>query len=113
MNRIFTLLPEADTEEALFLESFLKDVSDEQLQNFILVYRGRRKDPQTLLIMSVVGLFFLPGLQRFMVNQIGMGILYLFTIGLCFIGSIVDLVNYKNMAFEYNQQVAREIRVLI
>jgi hypothetical protein len=38
-----------------------------------------------------------------------MGILYLLTGGLCLIGTIVDLINYKNLAFEYNQKVAQEI----
>ncbi|MDB5115968.1 MAG: hypothetical protein JWQ79_1460, partial [Mucilaginibacter sp.] len=46
--------------------------------------------------------------QRFIVGQIGMGILYLFTIGLCFIGSIMDLVNHKTLALEYNQKMAFE-----
>nr|WP_319401578.1 TM2 domain-containing protein [uncultured Carboxylicivirga sp.] len=113
MNRIFTLLPEADSEEAIFLESLLKDSSDEQVQNFILIYRGRRKDPQTILLTALIGFLGFSGIHRFMINQIGMGILYLFTGGLCMIGTIVDLINHKNLAFEYNQKVAREIKILI
>ena len=113
MNRIFTLLPEADSEEAIFLESLLKDSSDEQVQNFILIYRGRRKDPQTILLTALIGLVWVAGIHRFLMNQIGMGILYLLTGGLCLIGTIVDLVNHKNLAFEYNQKVAREIKILI
>jgi hypothetical protein len=34
--------------------------------------------------------------------------LYLFTGGLCLIGTIVDLVNHKSIAQEYNQKVAME-----
>jgi hypothetical protein len=37
-----------------------------------------------------------------------MGLLYLFTVGLCFIGSIVDLVNHKDLAMEYNRKIAFE-----
>ena len=37
-----------------------------------------------------------------------MGILYLFTAGLCFIGSIVDIVNHKQLAFEHNQKMVFE-----
>jgi TM2 domain-containing membrane protein YozV len=48
-----------------------------------------------------------------MLGQIGMGLLYLFTAGLCFIGTIIDLVNYQRLAFEFNQQVANEVAVLI
>jgi quinol-cytochrome oxidoreductase complex cytochrome b subunit len=46
--------------------------------------------------------------QRFMTDQIGMGIVYFFTAGFCFIGTIVDLINYKSMANEYNQKMAFE-----
>jgi len=73
-----------------------------------MLYSGKRKSPQDLLIFCLVGLFLVPGLQRFITGQIGMGILYLFTVGLCFIGSIVDLVNYKTLATEYNQKMAFE-----
>jgi len=113
MNKIYTLLPEVEGEEAIFLDSLLKDMNEEQAQNFILIYRGRRKDPQTILLTALLGFLGFAGIHRFFVNHIGMGILYFFTAGLCFIGTIVDLVNHKNLAFEYNQQVAREIKVLI
>jgi TM2 domain-containing membrane protein YozV len=46
-------------------------------------------------------------------NQIGMGILYLLTGGLCLIGTIVDLVNYQKLAFEYNRQIAAEVSAMI
>jgi hypothetical protein len=48
-----------------------------------------------------------------MINQIGIGILYFLTAGLCLIGTIVDIINYKNLAFEYNQKVAIEVSNLI
>jgi TM2 domain-containing membrane protein YozV len=48
------------------------------------------------------------GIQRFVVGQIGMGILYFFTGGLCLIGTIVDIVNHKKLAFEFNQKMAAE-----
>ncbi|MCU4155445.1 TM2 domain-containing protein [Carboxylicivirga sp. A043] len=113
MNKIYTLLPEVEGEEAIFLDSLLKDMNEEQAQNFILIYRGRRKDPQTILLTALLGFFGFAGIHRFFINHIGMGILYFFTAGLCFIGTIVDLVNHKNLAFEHNQQVAREIKLLI
>ncbi|TAJ14138.1 TM2 domain-containing protein [Marinilabiliaceae bacterium JC017] len=109
MNRIITLLPEIESEEAIFLESLLKDKSDEQVKNFVIVYRGRRKDAQIVLLTALIGFFGFAGIHRFILNQIGMGLLYFFTGGLCFIGTIVDLVNHKNLAFEYNQRVAREV----
>lgn len=113
MNKILTLLPEAEGEEVIFLESLLKDKTEEQMNNFAVIYRGRRKDSQTILLTCLLGLFIVAGVHRFMLNQIGMGLLYLFTGGLCLIGTIVDLVNHKNLTFEYNQKVAREIIPLI
>ena len=38
-----------------------------------------------------------------------MGILYVFTGGLCLIGTIVDLVNHRQLAFDYNIKIANEV----
>jgi TM2 domain-containing membrane protein YozV len=53
------------------------------------------------------------GIQRFLVGQIGMGLLYFFTGGLCLIGTILDIVNHKQLADEYNAQMANETLQLI
>jgi len=37
-----------------------------------------------------------------------MGILYFFTAGLCFIGTIIDAVNHKELAMEYNAKMVSE-----
>jgi hypothetical protein len=37
-----------------------------------------------------------------------MGILYVFTFGLCYIGTIIDLINNKKMALEANREVIQE-----
>ncbi len=113
MNRIMPLLPEIETEEAIFIESLLKDKSEEQLKNFAMLYRNRRREPQLILFTALLGFLGISGIHRFMINQIGMGILYFLTAGLCLIGTIVDLINYKNLAFEYNQKIAIEVSNLI
>jgi TM2 domain-containing membrane protein YozV len=113
MNRILPLLPEIETEEAVFIDSLLKDKSDNQLNNFAMLYRNRRRDPQLILLTALLGFLGISGVHRFMINQIGMGILYFLTAGLCLIGTIVDIINYKNLAFEYNQKVAIEVSNLI
>jgi TM2 domain-containing membrane protein YozV len=113
MNRILPLLPEIETEEAVFIDSLLKDKSDNQLNNFAMLYRNRRRDPQLILFTALLGFLGISGVHRFMINQIGMGILYFLTAGLCLIGTIVDIINYKNLAFEYNQKVAIEVSNLI
>ncbi|WP_010664627.1 TM2 domain-containing protein [Marinilabilia salmonicolor] len=109
MERIFKLMPEADMEEAYFLDNLLKEKSDQQAKDFLFVYRTRRRDPQMTLLTALIGFLGISGVHRFLLNQIGMGILYLFTAGLCFIGTIVDLVNHRTLTFEYNQKMAYEI----
>jgi TM2 domain-containing membrane protein YozV len=101
-------LPGITTEEMTFLYQATNDLTDTQKQSFYMVYSTKRKSPQDMLIFSLVGLFLVPGLQRFVTGQIGMGLLYLFTIGLCFIGSIVDLINHVSLAMEYNKKMAYE-----
>lgn len=99
--------------EFAHVELLSDQMNDEQWQQFAIVYGTRRRDEQQMLILSIVGLVFIPGIQRFFVNQIGMGILYLFTVGLCLIGSIIDIVNHKDLAFEYNKAIANEIATMM
>lgn len=94
--------------EYQFLEQLTNNMPDAQLKNFTMFYTGKRKDPQDILLFTLLGLVVVAGVQRFVVGQIGMGLLYLFTGGLCLIGTIVDLVNHKSIAQEYNQKVAME-----
>lgn len=109
MANVLQFLPEIMGDEQVFINNILKDMTDEKAQQFANIYRVRRKDPQTILLLTLVGFLGIAGIQRFFVDQIGMGILYLLTAGICFIGTIVDLINYKNIAFEYNQLQAQQI----
>lgn len=110
MAKALDLLPEIKGQELQYIQSLLDGMTEMEAQKFANIYRTRRKNPQDILIFSIIGLLIVPGLQRFLLNQIGMGLLYFFTIGLCFVGSIIDLVNYEKLAFEYNQGAAEEIR---
>lgn len=109
MANVLQFLPEIMGDEQVFINNILRDMTDEKAQQFANIYRVRRKDPQTILLLTLVGFLGIAGIQRFFVDQIGMGILYLLTAGICFIGTIVDLINYKNIAFEYNQLQAQQI----
>jgi TM2 domain-containing membrane protein YozV len=102
------MLPNIEVEEIMFLQSVTKDLSAEEEKNFVMLYQSRRKDPQTIMIVTILGFIGVAGIQRFMTNQIGMGVLYLFTSGLCLIGTIIDLINYKKIALDYNRQMAFE-----
>jgi TM2 domain-containing membrane protein YozV len=113
MNRILAQLPELELDEAMTIDIMLKDKTDEQVRNFAMMYRNRRRDSQLILLTALLGFVGIAGVQRFLVNSVGMGVLYFFTGGLCMIGTIVDLVNYKSLALEYNQKVAREVAQFI
>lgn len=112
MPNVMQLLPEIDSEEMVYLQGLLKDFSDQQAQQFAMMYRSRRRDPQTILLVTLVGFLGIAGIQRFMTDQVGMGILFFLTGGLCLIGTIIDLVNHKKMALDYNQLQAQQIATM-
>lgn len=113
MARVIDVIPEISGEEMLYVQSLINDMEDEKARTFAGVYRTRRKDPQMILITALLGLIVVAGVHRFVMGQIGMGLLYLFTGGLCLVGTIVDLVNHQKLAFEYNQKMANEVLSMI
>ncbi len=113
MANILQLMPTLEGDEMVFLQGLLKDMPDDQVQQFANVYNSRRKDPQSVLLMTLLGFVGFAGVQRFYVDQIGMGLVYLFTIGFCFIGTLIDLVNHKKLAYDYNTRVAQQVVVMV
>jgi TM2 domain-containing membrane protein YozV len=113
MARVIEILPELTGEEMVYIQNILKEMDDVQARNFANVYRARRKEPMLILVTALLGFVGFAGIHRFLLNQIGMGILYFFTVGLCFIGTILDLINYQKLAFEYNQKAANEVLVMM
>jgi TM2 domain-containing membrane protein YozV len=103
-QQLLMSLPGITPEEMLFIQEATKELTEDQQRNFVMMYSSRRKDPQTIMICTLVGFLGFGGIQRFMIGQTGMGILYLFTWGLCWIGTIIDLVNYQKLTLEFNQQ---------
>ncbi|MBN3519195.1 TM2 domain-containing protein [Algoriphagus lutimaris] len=108
MANVLRHLPELEGMELGYIQGLMKNMDEDQASLFAQVYRARRKDAQMILILTLLGFFGFAGLHRFILGQIGLGILYILTVGLCFIGTIVDLVNYKSLAYEYNIKVAHE-----
>lgn len=107
------LIPALEGEELVYLQSLTRELSDEQLLNFVALYNGKRKKTDQVLLGCVLGFVLLAGIQRFMIKQTGMGLLYLFTGGLCLIGTIMDLVNHKKLTFEFNRDMARESMAMV
>lgn len=95
-------------EEVAFLNQGTADLTEEQKRYFFMVYSSKRKSAQDILIFTLIGFFGVAGVQRFVLGEVIMGLLYLFTAGFCFIGTIVDLINHKNLANEYNHKMAYE-----
>ena len=110
---LYNLIPALEGEELVFLQNLTNGLSDEKLSNFIAVYNGKRRKADQLLLGCILGFVLVAGIQRFMVRQNGMGLLYLFTGGLCLIGTIVDTINHKQLCFEYNSQIARESLAMV
>lgn len=73
-----------------------------------MVYSNKRKNSQDILLFTLLGFVGFAGIQRFVLGQIGMGIVYLLTVGFCWIGTIVDLINNKSITLEYNKNMAYE-----
>jgi TM2 domain-containing membrane protein YozV len=109
MAQIAHYLPELNEPEAPFIASLTAAMSHDDIQRFAAGYRQARRDPQTLRVMAIIGLVAVPGLQRFLVGQVGIGILFLLTGGLLWIGTIIDIVKYQELALVYNRKVARRI----
>jgi TM2 domain-containing membrane protein YozV len=113
MTNVMQILPELEGDEMVFVSNLIKDLPEQQAQQFASMYRTRRKEPQTILIVTLLGFIGIAGIQRFMLDQVGMGLLYLFTIGICWIGTIIDVVNYKKLTFDYNQKQAMQVNMMV
>nr|MBC7613475.1 TM2 domain-containing protein [Pseudopedobacter sp.] len=98
------------TEEIMFIKQIIEGLNEDEKKHFMMIYSGKRRDPQHIMFFALLGFFGVAGVQRFATNQIGMGILYFLTAGLCLVGTIIDLINYKDIANEFNHQMALESR---
>lgn len=105
-HQLMMILPGLKPDELMVIQSATSGMTENQTRQFMAIYAGNRKDGQTLLLLSLVGLLGVAGIQRFIVGQVGMGIAYLLTVGFCGIGTIIDAVNANKMASEYNQSEA-------
>jgi len=101
-------LPGISPEELGFLQQATADLNENQKKYFFMAYSGKRKNPQDILLFTLLGFIGAAGVQRFIVGQIGLGLLYFFTGGLCVIGTIVDLINHRTIALEFNHKMAYE-----
>jgi hypothetical protein len=97
MANILELLPEIMGEEQMYVSGLIKGMDDSHAQQFANVYRTRRRDPQTILLVTLVGFVGIAGIQRFITDQVGLGILFFFTGGFCVIGTIQIAMMVKSI----------------
>lgn len=104
----YMAFPGITPEEMGFLQQATADLDENQKKYFYMAYSDKRKNPQDILLFTLLAFVGVAGIQRFIVDEVGMGLLYLFTWGFCGIGTIVDLVNHKAIANDFNRRMAYE-----
>ena len=110
---LMKLMYDTTPEEMIAINNIVKDLPDEKIHQFCMIYRSKRKDPQTILLTCLIGFLGFAGIHRFLVGEIGMGILYFLTGGLCLIGTIIDAINHKDIAHNYNEKMIRETMMMM
>ncbi len=89
------------------LQMMAKDLTPEQRMLFNSQLSASTKDRNTALILSVLLGWWV--VDRFFVGDIGLGLLKLFTAGVCGIMWLVDLFIIRGRADELNRFKAQEI----
>jgi len=107
-NRALMELPNLNAQEVLYIQEVTRDMTDSELRNFVSMYRGKRRDPKIMMLLTLVGFLGVAGVQRFVKNDILWGILYFATGGFCLIGTVIDLINNEKHTLEYNKRQAFE-----
>lgn len=89
----------------------VQNLTDQQKMLFTTQFNSDKKDPGTLLLISV--LLGTLGVDRFMLGDTGMGLLKLCTGGLCGILWFVDIFTTKSRTSDFNRTKAQEIMMTI
>ena len=113
MSKVLKYTPELEGDEQLHVARLMKDMTEEQAEYFARVLKEHRKDPTVVLLADLLGFLGIAGIHRFLIGQIGMGLLYLFTMGLCGVGTIADIFLYKKITTRFNINKADEAAALI
>ena len=100
--------PDLTPEEIGFLKQATSGLNENQVKYFYMVYNSKRKNSQEVLLFTLLGFIGFAGIQRFVLGQIGMGILYFFTGGIFLIGTIADLIKNRSLTLKYNKDKAYE-----
>ncbi|MDO4987633.1 MAG: NINE protein [Synergistes sp.] len=106
-TELMRYFPNVSGEEIVLIGNLVKDFSEEEIADFSIAYNANRKTPMvTLLLDLFLGGF---GVHRFYLGQVGLGVLYLFTLGFLGIGSLIDLFRFGTITNQANMKIANEI----
>lgn len=104
VEQLISQLPKADAIEIAYFRKSIADLSPAQKEEVFRRYQHDRVNPNLVLAFALIGIFFaFSGVHRLILGQIGMGILYFFTGGLCLIGNIMDAANYRELSWKGNK----------
>ena len=109
MADVLKYMPELEGQEMDYVHDLVVGMNNSEAYAFASEYWEERKEPVHFLLLSLLGCFGVAGLQRFYAGQTWLGIAYFLTIGFCLIGTIVDAVNHKHIAFAHNRRKAHKI----
>ena len=112
-HNILMMFPDMDSEELYTIQGLMQGMTEMQQKNFLAVYKGKRREKTLMLVLAILGFVGAAGIHRLLTGDIGLGILYFFTAGLCFIGTIVDIININSITLKYNLSQASESANLV
>jgi len=94
---VATMSNKFPSEKLMSVRERLENLDDSRM---VIIQSVEYKDPTTMLIISLfLGTF---GVDRFMLGDVGMGILKLLTFGLCGVLTIIDWFNVQKKTKEKN-----------
>lgn len=95
-------------EEMMLLQQATAGFNENQLRAFQDIYATKRKNPQDILILSLLALLGVAGIHRMVMGQVVLGLLYFFTWGFFGVMVVMDLIKNKTITTDYNQKMMTE-----
>ncbi|AHF15710.1 TM2 domain-containing protein [Niabella soli] len=112
-QHVLRIIPDIEYDELVTVLHITKDMNEQQQQQFLITYQRKRKSRNEMLLLTLIGFVGVAGIQRLVIGDIALGIVYLLTGGLCLVGTIIDLIKVNSLTQEYNQKQALETAGLI
>ncbi|TXH58158.1 MAG: TM2 domain-containing protein [Bacteroidia bacterium] len=112
-QQLLFLFSDISQEEISHLSYLMNQMNDEQKNQFIILYKEKRKKSEHILLMILLAFFGFAGVHRFYLGQIGWGLVYFITWGFFGIGTIIDLISYRSITLEHNKKQAFESASLV